>query len=72
MAPFARYAISTMRAQDRASFASWLGTVVYAITISEASGEVATEHSVLRPIAKLHGNIDGVLYYPYFHKLQFP
>ena len=29
----------------------WLVTVVHAIAIGVASGEVATEHSVLRPIA---------------------
>ena len=35
----------------RAYLASWLGTVVYAIAIGEASGDVATEHGALWLIA---------------------
>ena len=57
VAPFVRYVISATRAQNsavrtkRAPLASLLITVIYVIAMGVASGEVATEHCVLRPIA---------------------
>ena len=48
-----------------ASFASWLVTIVFAIAIviGVASGEVATKHSVLQPIAYItNRNVECVVY----------
>ena len=59
----------------RASLASWLVTVVYAITISVASGEVATERSVMQPIASITLERRRCRLYQSFHDRehwQFP
>ena len=54
-----------------ASLASWLVTALYEITIRIASGEVATEHSVLRQIAKTTRERQRCRLYQYFQKVQF-
>ena len=74
MAPFAIYIISTMQAQDSTfphQTSVRLVTVVSAIAIGVASGDVAVEHSVLRPIVQIIRERRYHLCH-YFHKIVVP